>query len=52
MFFNHNVSRDGSSLETLWLKNIGTMYEVQKIDRSKIALLNKVRIDLLSHNFS
>jgi hypothetical protein len=33
MFLNH-VSREESSLKTLWLRNIGTMDEVQKIDRS------------------
>jgi hypothetical protein len=34
MFCNHNVSRKEPSLEMLWLQNIETMDEVQRIDRS------------------
>jgi hypothetical protein len=34
MFYKHNVSRDGSSLETLWLQNTETMDKVQRIDRN------------------
>jgi hypothetical protein len=30
MFSNHNVSRDGSSLETLWLENTRTMDKSKK----------------------
>jgi hypothetical protein len=30
------MMREAPSLETLWLKNIGTMEKVQKIDRSKV----------------
>jgi hypothetical protein len=33
MFCNHNVSRDGYSLETLCLQNRETMDTVQRIDR-------------------
>jgi hypothetical protein len=33
VFCNHSVSRDGSSLEKLWLQNIETMDKVQRIDR-------------------
>jgi hypothetical protein len=35
------MTREGPSLETLWLKNIGTMAEVQKIDRSNTAPSSK-----------
>jgi hypothetical protein len=41
MFFNHYVSRDGSSLETQWLKNIGMMDKVQKIHISNAAPSSK-----------
>jgi hypothetical protein len=31
----HLMTREGQSLETLWLQNIETMDKVQRIDRSK-----------------
>jgi hypothetical protein len=35
------MTREEPSLETLWLKNIGTMNKVQKIDRRKTAPSSK-----------
>jgi hypothetical protein len=35
------MTREEPSLETLWLKNIGTMEKVQKIDHSNTAPLSK-----------
>jgi hypothetical protein len=32
------MTREEPSLETLWLKNIGTMDKVQKIDRRKLCV--------------
>jgi hypothetical protein len=51
------VTREEPSLETLWLKNIGTMEEVQKIDRSNIfALLKEKKVscglNILQHLFA
>jgi hypothetical protein len=41
MFCNHNISRDGSLLETLWLQNTETMDKVQRIDHSNTAPSSK-----------
>jgi hypothetical protein len=47
MFCNHDVLRDGSSLETMWLQNVETIDKVQRIDSSNTAPSSKTFRDEL-----